>query len=118
MGGVGAEVKGVARKTLKALPCPLSCLPRLQEVRLGRQQAEGSSKCPLQLLLGGIYELAERLRGLAPPGPHQCPVAKAAAAAVAHIAGVTAAGKARAIRKQQALKKSEPDWLVVPAASA
>lgn len=118
VGGVGAEVKGVARKTLKALPCPLSCLPRLQEVRLGRQQAEGSSKCPLQLLLGGIYELAERLRGLAPPGPHQCPVAKAAAAAVAHIAGVTAAGKARAIRKQQALKKSEPDWLVVPAASA
>jgi len=118
VGGVGAGVKGGARKSIKALPCPLSCLPQLQEVRLGRQQAEGSSKCPLQLLLGGIYELADRLRGLAPPGPRQCPVAKAAAAAVAHIVEVTAAGKARAIRKQQVLKESEPEWLMVPAASA
>jgi Leucine-rich repeat (LRR) protein len=100
------------RKPPAALPCPLGRLPSLQQVRLGRQQSEGSSKCPLQLLLDGLFDLAERIRCLGPI-KRQCPVAKAAAAAVAHITGVTSSRRAKALRRQEELLRrmqSEQQW--------
>lgn len=100
------------REPPAALPCPLGRLPSLQQVRLGRQQSEGSSKCPLQLLLDGLFDLAERIRCLGPI-KRQCPVAKAAAAAVAHITGVTSSRRAKALRTQEQLlrrMRSEQEW--------
>jgi Leucine-rich repeat (LRR) protein len=110
------------RKQSRVLPCPLGQLPELQQVCLGRQQAEGSKwcgHCPLQLLLAGLFDLAERIRALAPPN-HQCPVKKAAVAAVAHITAVASASRAWAARERELLErmKSEPGWVVLPAKAA
>jgi Leucine-rich repeat (LRR) protein len=88
------------RRPVGSLPCPLRNLPALQQLHLGRQQVEESTRCPLQLLLGGLGILAERVKCLAPQS-HQCPVTKAAAAAVAHLTGVTSARRARALEQQQ-----------------
>lgn len=112
MGGSQTSV----RKKPQTLPVPLGRLPQLQQVCLGRQQAEGGSTwrghCPLQLLLSGLWHLAQNIRDLAPQ--HQCPVAKVAAAAADLIAGV---GSRRATRERELLQRmqSEPGWVVVPA---
>lgn len=89
-----------------ALPSPLALLPCLQTVVLGPQQAEAERHlCPLQLLLAGLSELAERIMCLAPPS-HQCPVKRAAAAAVAHITGAVSSSKrAQADRQRQQLEQ-------------
>lgn len=103
----------------QALPCPLGRLPQLQQVWLGRQQVEGSDRwcgqCPLQLLLSGLFDLAGKIKCLAPP-KHECPVTKAAKAAVAHITGATS-GRARAMREAELLEavQTEPGWVVMPA---
>jgi hypothetical protein len=78
-----------------------------------------SSSCPLAMLLGGLSDLVELLRSLAPPG-HQCPVTKAAAAAVAHLTRVSGGKRARRERERQLLERvqSEPGWVVLPAPKA
>jgi hypothetical protein len=118
----GSSCGRSVQKQSRALPCPLGQLPELQQVCLGRQQADSSNwceHCPLQLLLAGLLDLAERIRALAPPN-HQCPVKKAAAAAVAHITGVTSVSRARAVRERELLEgmQKEPGWVVVPAKAA
>lgn len=118
----GSSCGRSVRKQSRALPCPLGQLPELQQVCLGRQQAEGSKwcgQCPLQLLLAGLFDLAERIRALAPPN-HQCPVKKAAVAAVAHITGVANGSRARAARERELLERmqTEPGWVVFPAKQA
>lgn len=126
--GQGQQVQQVLRRQLKALPSPLGGLQQLQQVRLGRQQAdgEGSSwvgQCPLQLLLDGLSDLADRLRCLAPVSQHhQCPVAKAAAAAVAHITGASSSRRGADVSDAQQLRdaallermSTEAGWVVVP----
>lgn len=117
----GSSMDGsqTVRKKAQTLPVPLGRLPQLQQVCLGRQQAEGGSTwrghCPLQLLLSGLWHLAQNILYLAPQ--HQCPVAKAAAAAADLIAGVGSRRATRATRERELLQRmqTEPGWVVVPA---
>jgi hypothetical protein len=85
-------------------------------VGLEHQHPEGGSSSwvgqrSLQLLLDGLFELAQRVRCLTPP-KHQCPVAKAAAAAVAHLSGVTSGMRAKLLPEQLLLDALglEPSW--------
>jgi Leucine-rich repeat (LRR) protein len=104
-----------------SLPSPLRHLKQLKQLRTGGQQVDNrrSSSCPLAMLLGGLADLVELLRSLAPPG-HQCPVTKAAAAAVAHLTRVSGGKRARRERERQLLERvqSEPGWMVLPAPKA
>eukprot|EP00879_Flechtneria_rotunda_P011227 GHRR01011726.1.p1 GENE.GHRR01011726.1~~GHRR01011726.1.p1 ORF type:complete len:462 (+),score=210.63 GHRR01011726.1:974-2359(+) len=110
--------KSLVRKTLKQLPVPLRSMRQLRQLRVGGQHIDecGGHQCSLQLLLGGIGELLLNIKSLAPPG-HQCPVRKVAAAAVAHLAGVTSGKRAKEERKRQLIERvhTEPGWVVLPA---
>lgn len=100
------------------LPTPLRALRQLQQLRMGGQQQEhtGGHQCPLQLLLGGLVDLVEVVRSLAPPH-HQCPVTKAAAAAVAHLSRISTGRRGRKERARNLAERVrfEPGWVLLPA---
>lgn len=102
----------------RQLPAPLRALRQLQQLRIGGQQQEhlGGHQCPLQLLLGGLVDLIEVVRSLAPPH-HQCPVTKAAAAAVAHLSRISTGRRGRRERARQLAERVrfEPGWVLLPA---
>jgi Leucine-rich repeat (LRR) protein len=104
-----------------SLPSPLRQLKQLKQLRIGGQHVDNrrGTSCPLTLLLGGLSDLMELLRSLAPPG-HQCPVTKAAAAAVAHFSRVSGGKRAKRERERQLLERvhTEPGWVVLPAPKA
>ncbi|WIA15324.1 hypothetical protein OEZ85_001990 [Tetradesmus obliquus] len=114
---------------LSSLPQQIWALPALQQLslkqlkqlRIGGQQVDNrrSASCPLAMLLGGFSDLVELLRSLAPPG-HQCPVTKAAAAAVAHFTRASGGKRARRERQRQLMElvRTEPGWVVLPAPKA
>jgi len=97
------------------LPGPLRSMLQLQQLHIGGQHAEDYSghQCPLQLLLGGLGELIVKIRAMAPP--HQCPVTRAASAAVAHLTAATSGKRAKRQRQKEMLQrvKSEPGWVVL-----
>uniref|UniRef100_A0A383WHL8 Uncharacterized protein n=1 Tax=Tetradesmus obliquus TaxID=3088 RepID=A0A383WHL8_TETOB len=104
-----------------SLPSPLRQLKQLKQLRIGGQQVDNrrSASCPLAMLLGGFSDLVELLRSLAPPG-HQCPVTKAAAAAVAHFTRASGGKRAKRERQRQLMERvrTEPGWVVLPAPKA
>lgn len=103
------------------LPSPLRALRHLQQLRMGgqQQQHQGGHQCPLQLLFGGLVELIELVRSLAPPH-HQCPVTRAAAAAVAHLGRMSTGRVGKRERERQLAERVryEPGWVLLPAPKA